>query len=117
MTAACAKRPISEELPKLMKERGWKPIDVYAHGGPTPATVSRYQSAKRGLVAEPRVIGTLRKFEKAFDLPEGYFLEEQIELAQAELQRLAREGFVSLEELEALIEEGRQDKKRAEAGT
>lgn len=47
------------------------------HGGPTPATVSRYEHEKRGLVAEPRVIRTLRKLEEAFELPEGYFLEEE----------------------------------------
>ncbi len=61
-----------------MAERGWKPLDVYAHGGPAPDATSRYTNRKRGLVAEPRVIRTLRKYEKAFSLPEGYFLEEQL---------------------------------------
>ena len=91
-----------------MGERGWKPIDVYAHGGPTPATTSRYQHEKRGLVAEPRVVKTLRKFEEAFTLPEGYFLEEQMELAERELRGLVRGGYVSLEDLEALIKRGRR---------
>lgn len=103
-----AQKPISEELPRLMKERGWRPLDVYAHGGPTPATVSRYEHEKRGLVADSRVIRTLRKFEEAFELPEGYFLEEQIDLLERELHTLVREGFVSLADLEALVERGRQ---------
>lgn len=89
-----------------MAERGWKPIDVYAHGGPTPATVSRYQNLKRGVVAEPRVIRTLRKFEKAFELPEGYFLEEQIYVAEEALRHLVRDGRIPLADLEALIDKG-----------
>jgi hypothetical protein len=96
-----------------MKERGWKPLDVYAHGGPTPATTSRYQHEKRGLVAESRVLKTLRKFEEAFELPEGYFLEERIGRAEGELRTLVREGFVSLADLEALVERGRRDKELA----
>jgi transcriptional regulator with XRE-family HTH domain len=109
-----ATRPISEELPKLMKERGWRPLDVYAHGGPTPATTSRYEHEKRGLVAESRVIKTLRKFEEAFELPEGYFLEEQIGRAEGELRTLAREGFVSLADMESLIKQGRRAKETAQ---
>jgi hypothetical protein len=107
MTAR-AQKPIAEELPRLMAERGWRPLDVYAHGGPTPATVSRYQHEKRGLVAEPRVIRTLRKFEQAFSLPEGYFLEEQVSKAEEELRALVRKGFISLDDLEELIEKGRR---------
>lgn len=103
-----AEKPIAAELPRLMAERGWKPLDVYAHGGPTPATISRYQHAKRGLVAEPRVLHTLRKFEQAFGLPEGYFLEEQITQAETELRELVREGHISLEDLRALIDKGLQ---------
>jgi transcriptional regulator with XRE-family HTH domain len=113
MTAARATQPISEELRKLMKERGWRPIDVYAHGGPTPATISRYQHQKRGLAAEPRVLRTLRKFEEAFALPEGYFLEEQIDQAERELRVLIREGFVPLADLEALMEKGRRARRAA----
>ena len=94
-----------------MKERGWRPLDVYAHGGPTPATVSRYEHEKRGLVADSRVIRTLRKFEEAFELPEGYFLEEQIDIAERELRTLVREGFVSLGDLETLTERGRREKQ------
>jgi len=108
MDVARAKRPIAEELPRLMKERDWKPIDVYAHGGPTPATVSRYQHERRGLVVEPRVIRTLRKFEQAFGLPEGYFVEEQVSRAEEELRRLVRQGSVSLSDLEDLLEKARQ---------
>jgi len=89
-----------------MEERGWRPLDVYAHGGPSPATISRYVNLKRGVMAEPRVLRTLRKFEEAFKLPEGYFLEEQIYLAELELRRLVREGVVSLEALERVIREG-----------
>lgn len=106
-----ARRPISEELPRLMKERGWRPLDVYAHGGPTPATISRYEHEKRGLAADSRVIRTLRKFEEAFELPEGYFLEEQIDLAERELRMLVRAGFVSLADLETLIDIGRREKQ------
>jgi hypothetical protein len=51
---------------------------------------------------------TLRKFEQAFTLPEGYFLEEQISLAEEELRTLVRKGFVSLDDLEELIQKGRQ---------
>jgi hypothetical protein len=91
-----------------MKERGWKPLDVYAHGGPTPATISRYQHEKRGVVAEPRVIRTLRKLEEAFSLPEGYFLEEQISKAEKDLRGLVREGQVSLCDLQELIEKAWQ---------
>lgn len=94
-----------------MRERGWKPIDVYARGGPTPATISRYQHAKRGLVAEYRVVRTLRKFEKAFGLPEGYFLEERISRAEEELRALLREGLIPVEDLEAMIEKGRRSEK------
>lgn len=115
MQAPRAIRPIAEELHYLMKERGWKPLDVYAHGGPTSATISRYQHERRGLVAESRVIKTLRKFEEAFDLPEGYFLEEQMGRAERELRTLVREGFVSLADLEGLIERGRRDKESAQA--
>lgn len=106
MEDAGAEKPIAEELPRLMAERGWKPLDVYAHGGPTPATVSRYQHAKRGLLAEPRVLRTLRKFEQAFALPQGYFLEEQIAQAEAQLRRLVREGHISVEDLRSLIDKG-----------
>jgi hypothetical protein len=113
MAAPRATRPISEELRHLMRERGWRPIDIYAHGGPTPATTSRYQHEKRGLVAEPRVVRTLRKFEEAFGLPEGYFLEEQIEGAEQELRALVREGYVSLEDLENLIKKGRRKQASA----
>jgi hypothetical protein len=113
MTAPRAKRPIAEELRHLMRERGWKPLEVYAHGGPTPATTSRYQHEKRGLVAESRVIRTLRKFEEAFELPQGYFLEEQIGLAERELRALVREGYVSLADIEVLIEKGRRQKASA----
>ena len=113
MQEAHATRPISEELPTLMKERGWRPLDVYAHGGPTPATTSRYEHEKRGIVAEPRVVKTLRKFEEAFELPEGYFLEEQIGRAERELRTLVREGFISLADLEALIDGGRRGKESA----
>jgi len=59
-------------------------------------------------MTDERVIRTLRKFEEAFELPEGYFLEEQIDLLERELRTLVREGFVSLADLEALIEWGRQ---------
>lgn len=105
--------PISEELPRLMRERGWRPLDVYAHGGPTPATISRYEHEKRGLAADSRVIRTLRKFEEAFELPQGYFLEEQIDTAERELRSLVREGLISLADLEALIEKGRRKKQVA----
>lgn len=115
MDAIRATKPIAEELALLMKERGWRPLDVYAHGGPTPATISRYQHAKRGVVAEPRVLRTLGKFEEAFGLPEGYFLEEQIDRAEEELRTLVREGFIALEDLEALIERGRKEKNSAPA--
>ncbi len=116
MADAHATKPIAEELPRLMNERGWSPLDVYAHGGPTPATISRYQHAKRGLVAEARVVRTLRKFEQAFDLPEGYFLEEQIGHAQDELWQLVREGFVPLHDLEALVQKGRRAKQEDAGG-
>jgi hypothetical protein len=59
------------------------------------------------------VVKTLRKFEEAFALPEGYFQEEQIDRAERELRSLVREGYVSLDDLEAVIERGRQ--KRATA--
>jgi len=113
MRSTRAERPIAEELPRLMNERGWRPIDVYAHGGPTPATVSRYQNEKRGLVAEPRVLRTLRKFEHAFDLPEGYFLEERVARAEGELRFLLRGGFISLDDLEGLLEVGRRAQREA----
>ena len=115
MAAPRATRPIAEELRHLMRERDWKPLDVYAHGGPTPATTSRYQHEKRGLVAESRVVKTLRKFEEAFELPEGYFLEEQLGRAERELRTLVRQGFVSFADLEGLIERGRQDRESAQA--
>ena len=66
------------------------------------------------LVAEPRVVKTLRKFEEAFDLPEGYFLEEQLGRAERELRRLVRQGFVSLADLEGLIARGRRDQESAQ---
>ena len=65
----------------------------------------------------PQVVRTLRKFEQAFELPEGYFLEEQINRAEEELRGLVREGLVSLEDLEALIEKGRRAREGEEVGS
>ena len=94
-----------------MAERGWKPLDVYAHGGPAPDATSRYTNRKRGLVAEPRVIRTLRKYEKAFSLPEGYFLEEQLYRLEEEVRHLVRKGLIRVEDLEALVEAARYEER------
>jgi len=50
---------------------------------------------------------------QAFELPVGYFLEEQIGRAERELRTLVREGFISLADLEALIDGGRRGKESA----
>lgn len=104
MDANRATKPIAQELPALMADRDWRPLDVYAHGGPAPDATSRYVNLKRGLVAEPRVIKTLRKYERAFDLPEGYFLEEQLYRLELEVRQLVRRGLIRVEDLEALVE-------------
>lgn len=111
MSTRRATRPIAEELPALMENRGWRPLDVYAHGGPAPDATSRYMNRKRGLVAEPRVIRTLRKFERAFELPEGYFLEEQLYRLENEVRFLVREGLIHVEDLEALVEAARYEER------
>jgi hypothetical protein len=114
MVAKRAMKPIVEEIKTLMERRGWRAIDVYANGGPSPDTVSRYGAGKRGRVAEPRTIPTLRKFEDAFALPEGYFLEEQLYNAEEILRVLVREGFIRLSDLRALIAAGQAEKKARE---
>jgi hypothetical protein len=109
MAVKRANKPIAQELPDLMEARAWRPLDIYAHGGPAPDATSRYMNKKRGLVAEQRVVRTLRKFERAFGLPEGYFLEEQLYNAEIEVRRLVRQGLIHVEDLEALIEAARYE--------
>ena len=111
-----AMKPIAEELHELMDERGWSQTDVFAAGGPKPPTITRYLNGSRGRVADQRVLRTLRKFEKAFKLPEGYFLEEQLLLAGEELRGLISEGHIRLTQLEPLLESGREARRRANQG-
>ena len=106
-----ATKPISEELPDLMARRGWRPLDVYANGGPAPDATSRYIHRQRGLVSDPQMLRTLRKYEKAFGLPEGYFLEEQLYRLEEEVRHLVRKGLIRVEDLEALVEAARYEER------
>ncbi|MCL5736946.1 MAG: helix-turn-helix domain-containing protein [Actinobacteria bacterium] len=107
-------KPIDQELRELMDSRGWDQTKLGAEARTTPATVSRYLSGNRGRVAEPRVIDTLRKFESAFGLPEGYFLEEQLYNAEQEVRQLVRGGAIRLADLEALIAAARYEQKKSQ---
>lgn len=99
-----------------MEQRGWRPLDVYAHGGPAPDATSRYINLKRGLVGDPQMIKTLRKYERAFDLPEGYFLEEQLYRLEQEVRAFVRKGLIRVEDLELLVQAARYEELSAQGG-
>jgi len=108
-----ASKPIHDELRELMRGRGWSPIELAAAADTTPATVSRYLNARRGRRIDPKSLRTYRSFERAFDLPQGYFLEEQLWEEHKELTRLVKAGLIRLPQLHALVVLGQREEELA----
>jgi len=110
-------RPIYEELEEMMKERAWSQTDLAVRAGVSPTTVSRYLGKKRGFRVDPKSIVTYRKFAAALDLPTGFFLEEQIDVALRELNEHVRKGFVTLPALNVLLVDARDREQLAHEDT
>lgn len=96
-----------------MQGRSWSPVELAAAADTTPATVSRYLNARRGHRIDPKSLRTYRSFERAFGLPEGYFLEEQLWEEHKELTRLVKAGFIRLAQLHALVVMGQREETQA----
>ncbi len=101
-----AKRPVHEELKRLREARGWSQGQLAAAAGVKRSTVSRYEADQRGLRMNTQALSTLRRFEEALGLPEGYFLEEQLSRELQTLTRLVKAGHVRLPQIKAVVEMG-----------
>ena len=108
-----ALQPAHEELPALRAARGWSKAELADLADVQRSTVTRWENATRGLEINVQSLTTLRKFEAAFGLPPGYFLEEQLLLELQELTRLVKAGHVRLPQLHAVVTMGQAEERDA----
>jgi transcriptional regulator with XRE-family HTH domain len=99
--------PIDQALGALMRERHLTETELAARTGYNQSTISRYLSGDRGRQLNKETSETISGFAAALDLPPDYFVEVRIFQAWAKVEEAMREGLLTPEGLDLLVEEAR----------
>ncbi|MCL5942123.1 MAG: helix-turn-helix transcriptional regulator [Actinobacteria bacterium] len=102
-------------LRRLMDEQGLTETDLAGRTELNQSTVNRYLRKRRGRQLNPRTIETITQLARAVGKDPSYFLEVRIYEARHQVEKAMREGLLSLETLETLLEELRLEREAREA--